>query len=187
MTQVIGSGISLVGRSPWTAADALVRLLAGRPGGRPRARAPVPHSSPERGLPESSTYPVSTIKDRAALASDRAAAIEALMKARSLNQRQIAKLTGFSDSLISQLRKCSKRLSRAAKQLLDENKMNLDAAASLASAKNINMDGALKRAQELAQERDDRHERGKQETTRIPAKGRITIDEINRAIRSFEA
>src|ERR1035441_5374255 len=77
LTQVIGSGISLVGRSPWTAADALVRLLAGRPGGRPRARAPVPHSSPERGLPESSTYPVSTIKDRAALASDRAAAIEA--------------------------------------------------------------------------------------------------------------
>ena len=58
LTQVIGSGISLVGRSPWTAADALVRLLAGRPGGRPRARAPVPHSSPERGLPESSTYPV---------------------------------------------------------------------------------------------------------------------------------
>src|ERR1035438_4784643 len=60
LTQVIGSGISLVGRSPWTAADALVRLLAGRPGGRPRARAPVPHSSPERGLPESSTYPVNS-------------------------------------------------------------------------------------------------------------------------------
>ena len=36
LTQVIGSGISYVGRSPWTAADALVRL----------------------GLPESSTYPL---------------------------------------------------------------------------------------------------------------------------------
>src|ERR1039458_3757511 len=63
LTQVIGSGISLVGRSPWPAADALVRLLAGRPGGRPRARAPVPHSSPERGLPESSTFPVRSIYD----------------------------------------------------------------------------------------------------------------------------
>src|ERR1019366_7874758 len=35
----------------------LVRLLAGRPGGRPRARAPAPHRSTERGLPESSRYP----------------------------------------------------------------------------------------------------------------------------------
>src|ERR1017187_2984176 len=52
-------GICLVGRSPWTAADALVRLLAGRPGGRPRARAPAPHRSTERGLPESSRYPTS--------------------------------------------------------------------------------------------------------------------------------
>src|ERR1035441_4866458 len=43
------SGIGLVGRSPWTAADARVRLLAGRPGGRPRARAPAPHRSAERG------------------------------------------------------------------------------------------------------------------------------------------
>src|SRR5450759_4682782 len=51
------SGIGLVGRSPWTEADALVRLLAGRPGGRPRARAPAPHRSTERGLPESSRYP----------------------------------------------------------------------------------------------------------------------------------
>ena len=33
----------LVGRSPWTAADAHVRLLEGRPGGRLRARAPAPH------------------------------------------------------------------------------------------------------------------------------------------------
>src|SRR5664280_278003 len=49
------SGIGLVGRSPWTAADA--RLLAGRPGGRPRARAPAPHRSTERGLPEASRYP----------------------------------------------------------------------------------------------------------------------------------
>src|ERR1035437_704569 len=30
------AGIGLVGRSPWTAADAPVRLLAGRSGGRPR-------------------------------------------------------------------------------------------------------------------------------------------------------
>src|ERR1035438_2292269 len=52
-------GICLVGRSPWTAADALVRLLAGQPGGRPRARAPAPHRSTERGLPESSRYPTS--------------------------------------------------------------------------------------------------------------------------------
>src|ERR1019366_5810487 len=37
----------------------LVRLLAGRPGGRPRARAPAPHRSTERGLPESSGYPTS--------------------------------------------------------------------------------------------------------------------------------
>ena len=49
------SGIGLVGWSPWTAADA--RLLAGRPGGRPRARVPAPHRSKERGLPESSRYP----------------------------------------------------------------------------------------------------------------------------------
>src|ERR1035437_2561429 len=47
------SGIGLVGRSPWTAADALVRLLAGRPGGR--ARAPPPTWRHRRGLPESST------------------------------------------------------------------------------------------------------------------------------------
>jgi len=53
------SGIGLVGRSPWTAADA--RLLAGRPGGRPLARAPAPHRSTERGLPESSGYPNSPI------------------------------------------------------------------------------------------------------------------------------
>src|SRR5664280_211666 len=59
------SGIGLVGRSPWTPPgpgvpsgdDALVRLLAGRPGGRPRARAPAPHRATERGLPESSGYP----------------------------------------------------------------------------------------------------------------------------------
>jgi hypothetical protein len=36
-------------------------LLAGRPGGRPRARAPAPHRSTERGLPESSRYPTSAI------------------------------------------------------------------------------------------------------------------------------
>src|SRR5664280_3107810 len=53
------SGIGLVGRSPWTAADA--RLLAGWPGGRPLARAPAPHRSTERGLPESSGYPNSPI------------------------------------------------------------------------------------------------------------------------------
>ena len=41
--------------------DALVRLLAGRPGGRPRARAPAPHRSTERGLPESSRYPTGGI------------------------------------------------------------------------------------------------------------------------------
>src|ERR1039457_6165423 len=54
------SGIGLVGRPPWPAADA--RLLAGRPGGRPRARAPAPHRSTERGLPESSRYPTSSIE-----------------------------------------------------------------------------------------------------------------------------
>ena len=43
------SGIGLVGRSPWTAADAPVRLLAGRPGGQPRARAPAPHGSTDPG------------------------------------------------------------------------------------------------------------------------------------------
>ncbi len=39
---------SFVGRSPWTAADAQeagrVRPKAGRPGGRPQARAPAPPS-----------------------------------------------------------------------------------------------------------------------------------------------
>src|ERR1022692_3688734 len=40
------SGIGLVGRSPWTAAAALVRLLAGRPGARPRARADDSEHSP---------------------------------------------------------------------------------------------------------------------------------------------
>jgi hypothetical protein len=41
------SGSGLVGRSPWTAADAPVRLLAGRPGGRPRAWTPAPHGFTE--------------------------------------------------------------------------------------------------------------------------------------------
>src|ERR1019366_7179532 len=49
-------GKCLVGRSPWPGAAALVEA---RPGGRPRARAPAPHRSTERGLPESSRYPTS--------------------------------------------------------------------------------------------------------------------------------
>ena len=40
--------------------DGFVRLMAGRPGGRSRARAPAPHRATERGLPESSRYPADT-------------------------------------------------------------------------------------------------------------------------------
>jgi hypothetical protein len=39
-----------VGRSPWTAPDALVRPPAGRPGGRQRARAPAPHRATFQAL-----------------------------------------------------------------------------------------------------------------------------------------
>ena len=39
------SASGFVGRSPWTAADALVRRPAGWPGGQPRARAPAPQGS----------------------------------------------------------------------------------------------------------------------------------------------
>src|ERR1017187_906436 len=39
----------------------LVRLLAGPPGGRPPARAPAPHRSTERGLPESSRSPTTRV------------------------------------------------------------------------------------------------------------------------------
>ena len=48
-----------MGRSPWTAADARVRLLAGRPGGRPRARAPDPIIAPQNaGYPSQADTPL---------------------------------------------------------------------------------------------------------------------------------
>jgi hypothetical protein len=62
LTQVIALASAWWGGPPWTAADA--RLLAGRPGGRPRARAPAPHRSTERGLPASSRYPTKLFPDR---------------------------------------------------------------------------------------------------------------------------
>src|ERR1035441_6541958 len=55
------SGIGLVGRSPWTAADASSACWQAGQGARPRARAPAPHRAIERGLPESSGYPNSPI------------------------------------------------------------------------------------------------------------------------------
>src|ERR1017187_9679297 len=57
LTPVIALASALLGGPPRPPAAPRVRLLAGRPGGRPRARAPAPHRATERGLPESSGYP----------------------------------------------------------------------------------------------------------------------------------
>src|ERR1017187_4570654 len=57
LTPVIALASALLGGPPRPPAAPRVRLRAGRPGGRPRARAPAPHRATERGLPESSGYP----------------------------------------------------------------------------------------------------------------------------------
>lgn len=46
------------GGLPGNAADALVRPAVGRPGGRPRARAPAPRGASARCSPESRGYPI---------------------------------------------------------------------------------------------------------------------------------
>src|ERR1019366_7348541 len=55
------AGIGLVGRSPWTAANASSACWRASQGAGGGGGAPAPHRATERGLPESSGYPNSPI------------------------------------------------------------------------------------------------------------------------------